>query len=334
MECYILTKLKILENELKAKNKGNNMKAIFMGTPVFALNSLNTLISLGIEIPLVVTKEDARQGRKMKTGESPVKMKAREANIDILQPSSLKDEDVIRIIRDINPDVIVVTAYGKVLPREILDIPKFGCINVHASLLPKYRGASPINSCILDGDTITGITTMYMNGKLDEGYIILQDELTIEPDDDSQTLTEKLAKLSEKTLENTLKMMMMNIEIPRIEQDETKSSYCTLLSKEKGHINYYKTADEIINTIRGLQPWPCAYSFYNENNIKIFKAEKTNEKSVNQPGTIVKSLKDKLIVATSTYDISIKELQLAGKKRMNISDFLRGNKLLEGEILK
>jgi len=158
--------------------------------------------------------------------------------------------------------------------------------------------------------------------------------LAIEPDDDSQALTEKLAKLSEKTLENTLKMMMMNIEIPRIEQDEIKSSYCTLLSKEKGHINYYKTADEIINTIRGLQPWPCAYSFYGENNIKIFKAEKTNQKSVNQPGTIVQSLKDKLVVATSTYDISIKELQLAGKKRMNIGDFLRGNKLLEGEILK
>ena len=295
------------------------MKAIFMGTPVFALNSLNTMISLGIDIALVVTKEDARQGRKMKTGESPVKTRAREVGIDILQPSSLKDEETIKIIREINPDIIVVTAYGKVLPKEILDIPKYGCINVHASLLPKYRGASPINSCILDGDSITGITTMYMNEKLDEGDIILQDELIIEPDYDSQTLTDKLAKLSEKTLENTLKMIMMNIEIPRIEQDETK---------------YHKTADEIINAVRGLQPWPCAYSLYNETNLKIFKAEKTNSKSVNQPGTIVQSSKDKLIIATSTYDISIKELQLSGKKRMNIGDFLRGNKLLEGEVLK
>ena len=310
------------------------MKAIFMGTHVFDLNSLNTMISLGRDIALVVTKEDARQGRKMKTGESPVKTRAREVGIDILQPSNLKDEETIKIIREINPDIIVVTAYGKVLPKEILDIPKYGCINVHASLLPKYRGASPINSCILEGDSITGITTMYMNEKLDEGDIILQDELIIEPDYDSQTLTEKLAKLSEKTLENTLKMMMMNIEIPRIEQDETKSSYCALLSKEMGHINYHKTADEIINTIRGLQPWPCAYSLYNGTNLKIFKAEKTNSKSVNQPGTIVQSSKDKLIIATSTYDISIKELQLSGKKRMNIGDFLRGNKLLEGEVLK
>jgi len=175
---------------------------------------------------------------------------------------------------------------------------------------------------------------MYMNEKLDEGDIILQDEVNIEIDDNSQTLTEKLAKLSEKTLENTLKMILMNIEIPRIEQDETKSSYCSLLSKEMGHINYYKTADEIINTIRGLQPWPCAYSFYGENSFKIFSAEKTDEKSVNQPGTIVQSSKDKLIIATSTYNISIKELQLSGKKRMNISDFLRGNKLLEGDVLK
>ncbi len=310
------------------------MKAIFMGTPTFALNSLNTMISLGIEIALVVTKEDARQGRKMKTGESPVKIRAREAQLDILQPSSLRDQETIDIIRNINPDVIVVTAYGKVLPKEILDIPKYGCINVHASLLPKYRGASPINSSILNGDNITGITTMYMNEKLDEGDIILQDEVNIEIDDNSQTLTEKLAKLSEKTLENTLKMILMNIEIPRIEQDETKSSYCSLLSKEMGHINYYKTADEIINTIRGLQPWPCAYSFYGENSFKIFSAEKTDEKSVNQPGTIVQSSKDKLIIATSTYNISIKELQLSGKKRMNISDFLRGNKLLEGDVLK
>lgn len=310
------------------------MKAIFMGTPIFALNSLNTMISLGIDIALVVTKEDARQGRKMKTGESPVKTRAREVGIDILQPSSLKDEETIKIIREINPDIIVVTAYGKVLPKEILDIPKYGCINVHASLLPKYRGASPINSSILNGDNITGITTMYMNEKLDEGDIILQDEVNIEIDDNSQTLTEKLAKLSEKTLENTLKMILMNIEIPRIEQDETKSSYCSLLSKEMGHINYYKTADEIINTIRGLQPWPCAYSFYGENSFKIFSAKKTDEKSVNQPGTIVQSSKDKLIIATSTYNISIKELQLSGKKRMNISDFLRGNKLLEGDVLK
>jgi len=310
------------------------MKAIFMGTPTFALNSLNTMISLGIEIALVVTKEDARQGRKMKTGESPVKIRAREAQLDILQPSSLRDQETIDIIRNINPDVIVVTAYGKVLPKEILDIPKYGCINVHASLLPKYRGASPINSSILNGDNITGITTMYMNEKLDEGDIILQNKVNIEIDDNSQTLTEKLAKLSEKTLENTLKMILMNIEIPRIEQDETKSSYCSLLSKEMGHINYYKTADEIINTIRGLQPWPCAYSFYGENSFKIFSAEKTDEKSVNQPGTIVQSSKDKLIIATSTYNISIKELQLSGKKRMNISDFLRGNKLLEGDVLK
>ena len=309
------------------------MKAIFMGTPVFALNSLNTMISMGIDIQLVVTKEDARQGRKMKTGESPVKIRAREAGIDIFQPSSLKDEENINKIRNINPDVIVVTAYGKVLPKEILNIPKFGCINVHASLLPKYRGASPINSCILNGDTITGITTMYMNEKLDEGDIILQDEITIEADDDSQILTEKLAKLSEKTLENTLKMMMMNLEIPRISQNEDESSYCTLLSKEMGHINYFKTADEIINDIRGLQPWPCAYSYYGENNLKIFKAKKTDEKSINKPGTIVQSPKDKLIVATSTNDISIEEVQLSGKKRMKISDFLRGNKLLEGEIL-
>lgn len=303
------------------------MRVIFMGTPSFAVNSLDTLIAKGVEVVLVVTKEDKKQGRKMKLEMPPVKQRALELGLEVYQPSSLRDSSTIDIIKEKNPDLILVTAYGKILPKEILDIPRLGCINVHASLLPKYRGASPINSCILNGDTVTGITTMYMSEGLDDGDIILKDELEILPTDNAQTLTEKLAKLSEKTLGNTISMLNMNMELPRIPQEHSSATHCTLLTKKMGHIDYTKSADEIINNIRGLQPWPCAYSIYEDITFKIYSAEKLDIKSSDEVGVITKCSHGELVVTTATKDISVKEVQFPGKKKMDISDFLRGNKL-------
>ena len=309
------------------------MKAIFMGTPDFAVNSLDSLVSKGLDVALVITKEDKKQGRKMKLEMPAVKKRALELGLEVYQPESVKTIEVIQKIQDINPDVIIVTAYGKILPKEILDIPKYGCINVHASLLPKYRGASPINSCILNGDTVTGITTMYISEGLDAGDIILKDEIDILPSDNAQTLTEKLAKLSEKTLGNTISMLTLNMELPRTKQDENLATHCTRLTKDMGHIDYTKSADEIINTIRGLQPWPCSYSIYNGVTFKIYSAEKLDIKSADETGIISVCDNKQLIITTATKDISIKEVQFAGKKRMKIEDFLRGNKLELGTKL-
>lgn len=306
------------------------MKAIFMGTPDFAVNSLNTLVSKGVEVALVVTQTDKKQGRKMKLEMPPVKKRALELGIDVYQAENIKSEEAINKIKEINPDLIVVTAYGKILPNEILEIPKYGCINVHASLLPKYRGASPINTAILNGDTVTGITTMYISEELDSGDIIFKDEIDIEAEDNYISLTEKLAKLSEKTLGNTINMLSMNMELPRLKQNHDNASYCTLLTKEMGHIDYSKSSEEIINTIRALS----SFSIYEGTNFKIFKARKLDEKSSDKVGMIVRCNEKELVVSTATKDISLLEVQFAGKKRMQIVDFLRGNRLKEGEILQ
>ena len=306
------------------------MKAIFMGTPDFAVNSINTLVSKGVEIMLVITQTDKKQGRKMKLEMPPVKKRAIELGIEVYQPEKLKNDETINKIKNINPDLIVVTAYGKILPNEILEIPKYGCINVHASLLPKYRGASPINTAILKGDSITGITTMYISEELDSGDIIFKDEIDIELDDNYISLTEKLAKLSEKTLGNTINMLNMNMQLPRLKQNSDNASYCTLLTKEMGHIDYSKSSDEIINTIRALS----SFSIYEDTKFKIFKAKKLDEKSTDKVGMIVRCNDKEIVVSTATKDISILELQFAGKKKMSVEDFLRGNKLKEGVILK
>lgn len=310
------------------------MKAIFMGTPQFAVNSLETLINAGVDIALVVTRPDKKQGRKMKLEMPPVKKRALELDLEVYQPLDIRSQESILKIKNINPDVIIVTAYGGILPKAILDIPKYGCINVHASLLPKYRGASPINSSIINGDKITGITTMYMDEGLDTGDIILKDEIQISDEDDSDILTDKLAKLSEKTLGNTINMINLGIDLPRTKQDEESASYCSLLKKDTGHIDYSKSSDEIINLIRGLQPWPCAFSIYKDNNFKIYRAIKLDSKSSDKVGLIAKCSNDELIITTATKDISLLEIQFSGKKRMNIKDFLRGNKLEEGVVLK
>lgn len=309
------------------------MKAIFMGTPAFAVHSLDTLINKGVEVVLVITQEDKKQGRKMKLEMSDVKKRALELNLEVYQPHSVRSEESVQKIKALAPDLIVETAYGQYIPKEIIDIPKYGIINVHPSLLPKYRGATPINQAILNGDTVTGVTTMQVDEGMDTGDIILSDEIEIDATDTAQTLSEKLAVLSEKTLGNTINMLHLGIPLNAKPQDDSLATNTTLITKAMGQIDYTKSADEIINHIRGYQPWPCAYSFLNDKSLKIYNAISTGIKSKQAPGTVVSSDKA-LIVSTGTNDIIINELQLAGKNRMNTSDFLRGNKIEIGTVLK
>lgn len=309
------------------------MRAIFMGTPAFAVHSLDTLINKGVEVVLVITQEDKKQGRKMKLEMSDVKKRALELNLEVYQPHSVRSEESVQKIKALAPDLIVETAYGQYIPKEIIDIPKYGIINVHPSLLPKYRGATPINQAILNGDTVTGVTTMQVDEGMDTGDIILSDEIEIDSTDTAQTLSEKLAVLSEKTLGNTINMLHLGIPLNAKPQDDSLATNTTLITKEMGHIDYTKSADEIINHIRGYQPWPCAYSFLNDKSLKIYSAVSTGIESKQAPGTVVSSDKA-LILSTGTNDIIINELQLAGKNRMNTSDFLRGNKIEIGTVLK
>lgn len=304
-----------------------------MGTPAFAVHSLDTLINKGVEVVLVITQEDKKQGRKMKLEMSDVKKRALELNLEVYQPHRVRSEESVQKIKALAPDLIVETAYGQYIPKEIIDIPKYGIINVHPSLLPKYRGATPINQAILNGDTVTGVTTMQVDEGMDTGDIILSDEIEIDATDTAQTLSEKLAILSEKTLGNTINMLHLGIPLNAKPQDDSLATNTTLITKEMGHIDYTKSADEIINHIRGYQPWPCAYSFLNDKSLKIYNAISTGIKSKQAPGTVVSSDKA-LIVSTGTNDIIINELQLAGKNRMNTSDFLRGNKIEIGTVLK
>lgn len=304
-----------------------------MGTPAFAVHSLDTLINKGVEVVLVITQEDKKQGRKMKLEMSDVKKRALELNLEVYQPHSVRSEESVQKIKALAPDLIVETAYGQYIPKEIIDIPKYGIINVHPSLLPKYRGATPINQAILNGDTVTGVTTMQVDEGMDTGDIILSDEIEIDATDTAQTLSEKLAVLSEKTLGNTINMLHLGIPLNAKPQDDSLATNTTLITKEMGHIDYTKSADEIINHIRGYQPWPCAYSFLNDKSLKIYSAVSTGIESKQAPGTVVSSDKA-LILSTGTNDIIINELQLAGKNRMNTSDFLRGNKIEIGTVLK
>lgn len=296
-----------------------------MGTPEFAVYSLDALVETNFDIPFVITQKDKAQGRKKEIIFSPVKKKAIDLDIPVKQYEKISSEEAIIDIEREKPDVIIVSAYGQIIPPQILSIPKHGCINVHASLLPKYRGASPINTAIINGEKYTGITTMYMDTELDTGDIILQDELQIDPKDDAETLTEKLANLSKKTLTNTLNMLQMNLPLPREKQNDDEATYAGIIKKKDAKIDFSMPAEEISNLVRGMLPWPVAHTSLNDKNFKIFKCQDSLIKSEEAPGTIVRLTENAIIVSTGTTDILILEMQIAGKKRMTTSDFLKGN---------
>ena len=312
------------------------MKIVFMGTPDFAEKSLEAVYNAGHEILAVVTNPDRPKGRGMKMVASPVKEFAVSKNLKIYQPEKVrKNVEFIEEIKKLEPDVICVVAYGKILPKEILEIPKLGCINVHGSLLPKYRGAAPIQWAVINGEKVTGVTTMYMDVGMDTGDMILKEKTEIAPDETTGELWDRLAKIGADLLVKTLEQIE-NKTAPRIPQGED-FSMAPMLDKEMSKIDWEsKTAQEIKNLVRGLNPIMGTYSYLNGKKIKIWKVdvvEADNEDVKN--GTVLKSdSKDGLYIKAKDGVVKVLEIQGENAKRMNIQDFLRGNQIEVGSIFE
>lgn len=309
------------------------MKIVFMGTPDFAQKSLEALYNAGHEILAVVTNIDKPKGRGMKLVESPVKEYAKSKNLTIFQPEKVrKNIEFIEQIKKLEPDVICVVAYGKILPSEILEIPKLGCINVHASLLPKYRGAAPIQWAVLNGDKTTGVTTMYMDVGMDTGDMILKQEVEIGENETTGELWDRLSIIGADLLVKTLKQIEEGT-APRIKQSDD-FTMAPMLNKEISKIDWKeKTAQQIKNLVRGLNPIMGAYSYLNGKKIKFWKVEVEEDTNSNQEnGTVIKANdKDGLYIKAKDGILKIIEIQGENAKRMNANDFLRGNKIEIGQ---
>lgn len=308
------------------------MKIIYMGTPEFAVPCLDALINSKHEVIGVFTQPDKPSGRGQRITITPVKEKALEHNIKVFQPNTLRDAEVINDIKDLNPDLIVVVAYGQILPKEILDMPKYGCINVHASLLPKYRGAGPINWVIINGEKKTGITTMYMDVGLDTGDMLLKEEIEIGEDETAGQLHDRLMDLGANVLSKTIDLIETG-EIKPIPQNHDESSYAPMLTKELGKIDWSKSAKEIKDLIRGTIPWPSSYTTYDGQVMKIWESSIIHSDKDYEPGKILEVKKDSILVATGKDILSIKELQFSGKKRMSVKQYLIGNNIETNKIL-
>ncbi|NLV89067.1 MAG: methionyl-tRNA formyltransferase [Tissierellia bacterium] len=309
------------------------MKIVFMGTPQFAVPTLEALYKEGYDIGLVITQKDKPKGRGKKILFTPVKEKAVELGLEVFQPDSINSPDAIEKISSLNPDFIVVVAYGQILKKSVLEIPKYGCYNVHASLLPKYRGAAPINWAIIDGEKETGITIMEMEEGLDTGDIVLTEAIPIENDDDAISIHDKLSILGGKLITKALEGIVEG-KLEKTPQDHSLSSYASMLSKDIGKIDWNSNGESIINLIRGLKPWPSAYTDYKGETIKIHKASLTDEIKDGVCGQIVKVDNTGIYVITKDKIILLEEIQFPNKRKMTVEEYLRGNSIEEGIILK
>ena len=302
------------------------MKIVFMGTPDFSVNALENIVKAGHDVVGVITQPDKPKGRGGKMQYTPVKEKALELGLDVYQPQRVKETEFIEKLKEMNPDAIVVIAFGQILPKAILDMPKYGCINVHASLLPKYRGAAPIQWSVIDGEKETGVTTMYMNEGLDTGDIIDKVVVPIDKKETGGSLFDKLAIEGGKLILKTL-IELENGTAVRTPQDDSKSNYAGMINKQLGKIDFNKSANEIERLIRGLNPWPSAYTKMDGKTLKIWDADVDDSENDSAPGTITEVGKDFIRVATGKGRLKILELQLEGKKRMKTRDFLNGAKI-------
>jgi methionyl-tRNA formyltransferase len=307
------------------------MKIIFMGTPDFAVGCLDACVK-NDEVVAVFTQPDRPKGRGKKLAPPPVKVRAEELDIPVYQPEKIKTEENYEIIEKLGADMIIVVAYGQILSKRILDNPKKGCVNVHASLLPKYRGASPINWSIVSGGKVTGVTTMFMSEGLDEGDMILKKEIVIMDDETAGTLHDKLAALGSEVLSETLDAFRSGTET-REPQNPEESTYAPLLNKKLALVDWSQEASVIRNKIRGLNPWPVAYTYYNGEVMKLFVADVVEASEAREPGKILTADKEGMLVSTGNGSLLVKEIQLPNKKRMKVSDFLLGHKIEVGTIL-
>ncbi|WP_078434387.1 methionyl-tRNA formyltransferase [Metabacillus halosaccharovorans] len=306
-------------------------KIVFMGTPDFSVPILKSLIEEGYNIVGVVTQPDRPKGRKKLLTPPPVKVEAEKHNLKVLQPEKIRHE--VQDVLALEPDLIITAAFGQILPKELLEAPKYGCINVHASLLPELRGGAPIHYSILQGKTKTGITIMYMAEKLDAGDILTQIEVEIDERDTVGLLHDKLSTAGVKLLLETLPPLIKGNITPQ-KQDDTKATFASNIKREQERIDWSKTGEEIYNQIRGLNPWPVSFTTYQDQLIKIWWGEKVQSNEDVNPGTILLIEEDGIVVSTGNKTaIKITELQPSGKKKMTGEEFLRGTTMNVGERL-
>ena len=308
------------------------MKVVFMGTPDFAVGTLEAIIEAGHEVVLVVTQPDKPKGRSGALQFPPVKECAVAHGIEVFQPTRIRLEENVEFLRNYEADIFVVAAFGQILPKSILDMPKYGCINVHASLLPKYRGAAPIQWAVINGDPVTGVTIQQMDIGVDTGDIIVTKELAIAEDETGGGLFDKLAVVGAEACLEAMDQIA-NGTATRTPQNHEEATHVSMISKEFGNIDWNKSAVEIERLIRGLNPWPSAYTKLDGKTFKIWRARVNSENSSEKPGCVCKITKDCLEVQTGEGTLSLLEVQLEGKKRMEIDAFLRGYSVETGALL-
>jgi methionyl-tRNA formyltransferase len=310
----------------------NKMNVIFMGTPDFAVGTLEEIINSGYHVSLVVTQPDKPQGRGKNLKCPPVKECAISHGIEVFQPERIRKPENVDYLKKYNPDIIVVAAFGQILPKELLDMPKYGCINVHASLLPKYRGAAPIQWAVINGDPVTGVTIQRMDVGVDTGDIVAAREVALAADETGGSLFDKLAIVGAKLCVEALEQIEAG-EAVYVPQDHSQATHTSMIRKELGLIDWNWPAVQIECLVRGLNPWPSAYTHLEQKTLKIWKSEVIHQQTDQAPGCVVKVLKDAVWVQTGDEILAISEVQLEGKKRMPCDAFLRGYQMKEGMIL-
>ena len=298
-------------------------RIIFMGTPDFAVPTLEALIQGPDEIIAIVTQPDRPKGRGRKLVAPPVKLLAEKYGIDRYQPTSIKTPEFLTTLRSYDPDIIVVAAYGKILPESILELPRHGCINVHGSLLPRHRGAAPIQWALIKGDPEIGVTIMQMDKGMDTGDILLKASLIPEPGETAGTLFPKIAKLGSNTLMDTLDMLAQG-GLAMIKQDDSEATEAPMLKKSDGLIDWRKSAAEIDGLIRGLDPWPTAYTYLDDKKLQLFRPEVFHQSTSRQPGTLLRADREGLLIATGVSCLLIRDIKMEGKRRMSVADLLNG----------
>ena len=308
------------------------MRIVFMGTPEFAVPSLEALLASGDAVVGVVTQPDRPKGRGHELTASPVKQVVQRVGVPILQPLKMKDPTFLESLQGWRPELIAVAAFGRILPPVILTMPSKGCINVHASLLPKYRGAGPIQWAIINGEQETGITTMLMDEGMDTGAMLLQERMVMTPDDTAGTLSSRLANVGGRLLVETIRQLKAGTLVPR-PQDHSQSSLAPLLKKEDGLIDWKLAATAIANRIRGFSPWPGAYTFAGAERWTIWRASVRNEPITAAPGTVAVVTKDAFHIATGSEVLVVTDIQPANSRRMTVSQYLAGHPLIPGLVL-
>ena len=304
------------------------MKIVYMGTPDFAVNPLHALAEAGYEVAGVITQPDKPKGRGKSMLPTPVKEEALKHGFPVYQPVKVRDPEFLQVLEKLDPDIIVVAAFGQIIPKSILELPKYGCINIHASLLPKYRGAAPIQQAVIDGEKESGVTIMRMGTGLDTGDMISRIVVPIAKDETGGTLFDKLAEAGAKLLVETLPHIFDGTAVYEKQPEESPTPYAGMITKQMGLINFGKSAAELERLVRGLNPWPSAFTFWNGKTLKVWESfvvkseEAGAEKS--EPGTVVKTDKKGIYVACGVDVLVLSQLQLEGKKRMDADAFLRG----------